>query len=105
MSGRRTNTHLCGLLGLLAWIGPLSGCGDSRPQTVPVSGQVVLKDGSTLARGGQVIFVKVDGPTNSRSTGNFGSDGRFVLKTFEKGDGAIPGDYQVMVVPSVHCHR
>ncbi len=79
----------------------LVGCGKSGVPTYPVSGQVVLKDGSTLPMGGRVVFELVDSDPLLQAKGYFESDGRFQLTTFENGDGAPAGEYQVMVVPTV----
>jgi len=77
------------------------GCGESRPPNYPVSGQVVLKDGTTLKEGGRVVFMKVGSQPAVRANGYFGPDGKFELTTYPTGDGVPAGDYEVMVVPSV----
>jgi hypothetical protein len=70
----------------------LAGCGDGRPERVPVSG-VVLIDGEPLTRG-YVKFV----PANGRpSLGKIAADGKFALTCFDGGDGAIPGTHRVQV--------
>ncbi len=75
-------------LGLLAIV----GCGESGPEIVPVSGQVII-DGEPLTRGNiQVI------PKGYRAaSGKIGPDGRFTLTTFEPGDGVVRGTHQVAV--------
>lgn len=78
----------------------LTGCGESHPPAYPVSGQVVLPDGTTLKNGGKVVFIGSQDP-DIRATGYFGPDGKFQLTTYEEGDGAIAGEYDVMVVPTV----
>ncbi len=35
------------------------------------------------------------------AVGAFGEDGKFTLQTYEPGDGAPAGDYEVLVAPSV----
>lgn len=73
-------------------LGPLLGCGDGRPQRVPVSGQVLI-DGQPL-KFGYVRFV----PTGSRpSTAKLDDSGRFVLACFEEADGAVVGRHRVEV--------
>jgi hypothetical protein len=68
------------------------GCGDGRPDRVPVSG-IVLIDGQPLTRG-HVKFV----PTNGRpSLGKIGDDGKFSLTCFDGNDGAIAGTHRVQV--------
>jgi hypothetical protein len=79
------------LLSLYALIA-IAGCGDGRPERVPVSG-VVLIDGEPLGRG-YVKFV----PANGRpSLGKIAPDGKFILTCFDGGDGAIPGTHRVQV--------
>jgi hypothetical protein len=68
------------------------GCGDGRAKRVPISGRVTI-DGQPLVHG-SVLFR----PANGRSAGGaLDSEGRYVLTCFEKGDGAIPGDYAVAI--------
>jgi hypothetical protein len=72
----------------------LSGCGGSnRPATLPVRG-IVLLDNEPVA-GAAVMFHPVGG--GRPAEGVTGADGRFELKTFEEGDGALPGEHQVTV--------
>jgi hypothetical protein len=81
------------------WIGlilsalAIAGCGDGRPQRVPVSGQVRI-DGKPLRSGGIRFF-----PTDGRpSTGTIDSEGRFSLSTFEPNDGCSLGNHRVAVI-------
>ncbi|WP_146451031.1 hypothetical protein [Bythopirellula polymerisocia] len=69
--------------------------------TYPVRGDVVFKDGSTLERGGRVVFQLVGSDPMITAKGYFESDGKFELTTYSKGDGAPAGEYEVMVVPTV----
>jgi hypothetical protein len=70
----------------------LQGCGDGRPERVPVSGRVLI-DGQPLAHG-SVMFV----PDHGRSAGgSLDKDGRFTLTCYEPNDGVIPGKYRVKV--------
>ena len=73
----------------------LSGCGDGvdRPETVPVSGKVLL-DGEPLG-GALVTMVSDTGgrPAITRSR----DDGTFTMTTFVPGDGVIPGRYKITV--------
>jgi hypothetical protein len=70
------------------------GCG-GRPATVPVQG-VVRLDGQPLKRAA-VQFVPEDSGRDATATTD--QDGRFVLSTFEPRDGAMPGNYKVVVTP------
>lgn len=72
------------------------GCGESRPQRVPVSGTVYIDDKPLTA--GYVRFV----PPNDRpSSGTIGPDGRFTLGCFEDDDGAVTGTHRVAVIANV----
>lgn len=88
----------------------LQGCGGSgRPKTVPVTGVVTL-DGKPI-EGANVTFYpdtgesaatggpqkKTDAATRP-ATGTTDKEGKFTLKTFEEGDGALPGKYRVGIV-------
>jgi hypothetical protein len=72
-----------------------SGCGkpDNRPQRVRVAG-TVLRTGQPVA-GATLIFEPVgDTPAATDETD---ASGRFQLTTFDKDDGAVPGEYKVAV--------
>lgn len=72
-----------------------TGCGDDRPEIVPVSGQVLL-DGRPLTHG-FVRFV----PTGTRaSTGKLDGAGCFTLSCLNDGDGAIVGEHKIEVIAS-----
>lgn len=70
------------------------GCGSGTPSTVPVSGTLVFEDGKAVA-GASLRFVNALG--GRESSGYTGKDGSFTLSTFSQDDGAIPGDYTVVV--------
>jgi hypothetical protein len=75
---------LCALL--------LLGCGDGRPERATISGHVLI-DGQPLTRG-SVLFV----PARGRPAGSaIDENGRFELTSFEKGDGAVLGEYRVAI--------
>jgi hypothetical protein len=82
-----------------------SGCGDAGPATLPVTGQVVYPDGTSPPLGGRVLFTSASGEANHTAKGHFGSDGKFQLTTFQENDGAVPGDYQVAVLPEAPDDR
>lgn len=98
------------ILGMfLACAAGLEGCGSGRPKTVPVTGVVTL-DGKPI-EGANVTFYPDTGEatgttgqqkksdTASRpATGATDKDGKFTLKTFEPGDGALPGKYKVAII-------
>lgn len=71
-----------------------AGCGSAdRAETAPASG-VVLQDGNPLAGAGVTLFPKEGGRS---ANGLTDENGRFVLTTYESGDGAIPGEHQVAI--------
>lgn len=80
------------------------GCdsGEAPPKTVPVAGRVTFQ-GQPLSTG-SITFALVDKGAETAdvlrrpATGAIKPDGTYSLGTFATGDGAIPGDYQVMVV-------
>jgi hypothetical protein len=90
---------LFGFLGAM-----LPGCSGSkgaadRPNTVSVTGTVTYK-GQAVA-GATVAFVP-DFPVQDAAKGHgaFGktdAEGKFTLRTFEAGDGAVPGKYLVTI--------
>jgi len=70
----------------------VAGCGRSRPDCAHVSGQVLI-DGQPL-RGGTIRLY----PANARpASARIGAVGRFTLKTFDDGDGAVLGAHPVTV--------
>jgi hypothetical protein len=71
----------------------LSGCGDSLPSRVPVSGHVLI-DGKPLELGTIQVIPAKDRP----ATGELGPVGRFTLSTFKDGDGCVLGKHRVAVI-------
>jgi hypothetical protein len=73
-----------------------SGCGGSGPY--PVEGNVVWKDGSPAKEleGSQVVFDLPEKQTTAR--GVIGPDGSFRLTTNKPNDGALAGEYKVLVL-------
>lgn len=70
------------------------GCGKGRPGTVRVTGVVTL-DGSPV-EGASVTFYPAEG--GRPASGTTDAQGKFTLTTFESGDGAPPGNYNVTVI-------
>ncbi|MGI9456898.1 MAG: hypothetical protein ACR2NU_10070, partial [Aeoliella sp.] len=69
-------------------------CGASRPRTSRATGTVTFTDGSPV-RSGYIEFIPLrDGPS---ARGVINSQGQFTLGTFETADGAMPGDYSIVV--------
>ncbi|TWT35367.1 hypothetical protein KOR34_02580 [Posidoniimonas corsicana] len=74
----------------------LVGCGSNRDGLVEVSG-VVTMDGEPLTTGRVEFF-----PDSGRpASGQIDSEGRYQLSTYEKGDGAKPGNYVVTVTSRI----
>jgi len=93
----------CGLLAAML----CAGCGPRNnptiEKTVPVRGIVVLSNGAPM-RGGRITFHPKD-PTKGEAFAMLGKDGRFELGTYKKDDGAMPGEYKVIVEPLVYDQR
>lgn len=71
-----------------------AGCTKSdNPKTYPVTGKVTYR-GQAVANG--IVLLTPD-ENGHAATGNLEKDGTFELTTFQKGDGAVPGKYQVAV--------
>jgi len=88
---------------LLSVIGALLvfGCGKTsanRPKTVKVNG-VVLYNGQ-LVEGALVMLVSTD-PNGRGAVGKTDASGKFTLTTFDPGDGAIPGTYNVAISKTI----
>lgn len=76
----------------------LGGCGKKvvpgRPETAPVTGQVIA-DGEPLPEC-RIVFAPQD--HKYAAAGVTDEAGRFSLQTFEPGDGAVPGKFKIMVM-------
>src|SRR3990170_6421261 len=88
------------ITGLL--VGLTVGCvGGNDLPLVPVSGRVTF-DGKSCPKSGTILFVQVPGTGKSGlptppARATFGVDGRFEATSFQKGDGLLPGTYQVSI--------
>ena len=77
----------------LIWLAA-SGCGS---QTLfPVNGKVSYKDGKPVTAG-LVIFEPVTQKISAR--GEIRTDGSFQLGTYTNNDGAMEGEYKVLIAP------
>lgn len=73
----------------------MCGCSkDPHPERFAVSGTVKFTDGQPV-RTGVVEFIPADGSLTA--TGRIETDGTFKLNTIANNDGAVPGDYVVVV--------
>jgi hypothetical protein len=73
----------------------LAACGSNLPKTIRVSGQVTF-DGQPPPAAGSVYFLPIEaaeGFPSRPATGDFDKDGYFKAKTFDPGDGLMPGKY------------
>ena len=82
---------------LLLGASTFSGCSpaSTRPKLVPVSGTVKFK-GAPLANA-TVTFVP-EGSSPRNPYGTTDKDGNFQLTSYDTNDGAVPGDYIVLIV-------
>jgi hypothetical protein len=85
-----------GLAALIAAVVVSTGCGrDGLPNMVPIRGEVVV-DGQPLAQG-QVVYLPKDPAHGRQANGPIKPDGTFVLTTQKGGDGAMHGEYDIVV--------
>lgn len=76
----------------LLWM--CQGCGSDRPGTVPVQGTVLYR--GKAVEGARVMFMAT-GAQAPAASGETNAQGHFTLMTFEPGDGAIAGQYKVLI--------
>lgn len=76
-----------------------AGCGNGMPRTVPVSGRVTF-DGQAPPGPGTVWFLTQEaaaGFPSRPATGDFDKEGYYRAKTFDPGDGLLPGKYTMRI--------
>lgn len=73
----------------------LTGCGEGRVKTYPVSGTIEFADGEPV-KSGTVELESIEHGTTA--TGTIRQDGSFVLGTFTPDDGAAAGQHRAIVV-------
>lgn len=71
----------------------VGGCGDGLG-AIPVKGKVFYQ-GQPL-NGGMVLYSPVD-PNGRQARGEISSSGEFTLTTLKAEDGALPGEYKVVI--------
>jgi len=77
----------------------LAGCGSDHPETVPVRGRVTL-GGGDWPKPGRLVFTCVkpaEGFPRRPGRADFDTDGDFEARTWDPGDGLMPGTYKVAV--------
>lgn len=94
------NVH-CSLVLLIAPCGIMllaAGCGDNKFPVRPAQGKVVCNGQPVTI--GSVSFVPIGEPgtleTGKSASATIGQDGKFVLTTFNRFDGAIVGKHRVL---------
>ena len=76
----------------------LAGCVDGdRLPTYPVTGEVLLSDGTPL-KGGWIILESPEAGLAAR--GVIQTDGTFQLGTYEQSDGAVAGKQRLAITPA-----
>jgi len=71
------------------------GCGSGVPRTVPVEGSLHWEDGKPIAEA-SVRFVPA-AVGGKEAVGYTNKEGGFTLTSYSQNDGAIPGEYSVVV--------
>jgi len=77
----------------------VAGCGESGPTMIPVYGKITF-DGAACPAAGVVIFSPKETPEGvpkRPATGKFGKDGKFEARSYQPGDGLLPGRYRVRI--------
>ncbi len=92
-------------ISIASWVvcsGVLVGCGggkdsweEARPETYPVSG-VVTFNGEPLTEA-MILFQSNSDPPQG-AVGRTDKNGRYRLRTFEEGDGAVAGTHSVLIL-------
>jgi hypothetical protein len=97
------------MIGLAVVALPILGCSgrrsdkwrDGLPPAFPSVGTVTYR-GKPLAEATVVFLAEVPGKNRSlAAVANTDSEGRFLLRTYRDGDGAIAGQHQVMIRKSI----
>jgi len=93
------NSRFSLLLLILCCFPALTGCGHKGPEVVRVEGTTTLGGGPWPKPGSLFFTVSKPAPgIPSRPAGaDFDTDGRITVTTFKKGDGLIPGTYNIAV--------
>jgi len=82
------------LSGVIALAGCSGGGNADRPPTVPVQGVITFK--GQPVEGASVTFQRTD--RTRSAVGRTDARGQYTLTTFEPGDGAMTGDYEIKIV-------
>ena len=97
---RVTRNRLVLWLTVLGGLFLATGCGQSLPATVKVSGKVTYH-GKAVPHG-TVSFMPMqaaaEGQSQQPATGRIQADGSYIIQTFRIGDGVRPGEYGIAIV-------
>ncbi len=81
-------------LGLLVLC--VTGCSSKgRDNMVPINGKVIYNNGPLSE--GTIVYLPAGSRQSRQATGQIQQDGTFVLTTFEAGDGAMFGEYNIII--------
>src|SRR5260370_30373350 len=83
------------VVGFLVVMDSGSGAASANPKPIAALGVLTWEDGKPVAEA-TVVFLP-DDPSGKKAAGFTGKDGSFALTTFNQDDGAVPGDYKVIV--------
>ena len=76
------------------------GCNSGGLAVYPVKGKVTF-NGKPMAGGGSIAFVPQGGEAKVDSGGEIKADGTYELSTHKPGDGAMAGDFKVVITQTV----
>src|SRR5436309_2229687 len=82
------------LPGFAALVIAVAGCGGGGNKAVPVKGKVTL-DGAPISLASVVFLPNREGSILAQAVTN--QQGDFELTTYQPNDGALPGEYRVVV--------
>ncbi len=76
-----------------------AGCGGDLPEMIPAEGMVTFNGGPPPAPGSVALqpIEPVPGYSYRPASGRFNETGRFVITSWEPGDGVGPGKYRVQL--------
>ena len=98
-SSRTVNLPPPTLLKMLLFCGGMTlllGCGSGHPPTTVVSGKITLA-GKTLPKAGAIYFTPLEGALKRPGVGEFDANGNYTVRSWNEGDGLLPGKYKVSV--------
>jgi hypothetical protein len=79
----------------------LSGCGSGgQLEVYPVKGRITY-NGKPMVGGGAISIIPQGSSPSMDSGGEIGTDGSYELTTYKPGDGAVAGEYRVVITQTV----